>query len=254
MRRIVKEANGSFGATGEVLARFSRLIQDRPAAARAEAAFTEVLSKIEHVDRQRRSSGSVRHCPIAAVPRRQGSLGPIPVLGRAAADVPQFWTYPGDVVALGNQLGQALMHLGEGHRLSARSQLLGSDARPHDAALVQLAKPVELAGLSVAELLESGALAGRWPEAFALRIDGNSMDPLLREGDLVVVSPKQVARSGRPAVIQLAGQIGVTCKVYRRGRSQVRLIPANPAYPTTAHPIRDVLWALRVLARVRLSQ
>jgi SOS-response transcriptional repressor LexA len=116
---------------------------------------------------------------------------------------------------------------------------------------VQLADPVPFAGLSVAEVVESAALVAKWPDAFALRIDGDSMLPILRENDLAIVSPKVRARNGHAAIVQLAGQIGVTCKVYRHVRRQVRLIPANPSYPTTVHPKDAVVWALQVLARVR---
>lgn len=238
------------GPAGQALARISRLLQDRPAAGGALVAFADLLEKIESVQRPRASGRSVAQ-PGVQLQAWMKTPPVIPVLGRAAAAVPQFWSNIQEGAGLTNQLGEAVVRLGEGERVAARSQGLGATGRPHNVAIVQLAEPADLAGLSVAEVVESAALVSKWPEAFALRIEGDSMLPILRENDLVVVSPKVRAKDGEPAVVQLAGQIGVMCKVYRRAKGQVRLIPVNPVYPTTVKGKDHVVWALRVLARVR---
>jgi SOS-response transcriptional repressor LexA len=77
------------------------------------------------------------------------------------------------------------------------------------------------------------------------------MEPEYRHGDLVVLSPSQPAVDGRAAVVQLAGQIGVTCKLFRRAGDRVHLVAINERYPPTAHAADELLWALRVLGRVR---
>jgi hypothetical protein len=180
--------------------------------------------------------------------------GLIPVLGRAAAASPQFWVNLIDGEGLADPLGAAVEHLRAGKWEAAQVGAVGTHAVRGAVALVQLAEPVELAGLSVHELLESLWVAKRWPGAFALRVDGDSMQPKLQSNDLVVLSPKKPAVDGEPAVVQLAGQIGVTCKILRHVGDKVRLIPVSPEYPTSVHAVRDVVWALQVLARVRVKE
>ena len=102
-----------------------------------------------------------------------------------------------------------------------------------------------------AEFVASEPLKRRHADAFALRIDGDSMAPELRHGDVVVLSPSAEAAEGRPAVVQLADQIGVTCKLYRRAGQTVHLVPVNEQYAVQTFPAERVIWALRVLARVR---
>ncbi len=46
------------------------------------------------------------------------------------------------------------------------------------------------------------------------------MAPTFQPDDLLILSPKQSARTGHPAVVQMKDQIGVTCKVYRRRRTR----------------------------------
>jgi SOS-response transcriptional repressor LexA len=52
-------------------------------------------------------------------------------------------------------------------------------------------------------------------------------------------------------VVQLEGQIGVTCKLIRFDDGRVYLIPINESFQPTSHARGDLVWALRVIARVR---
>ena len=80
------------------------------------------------------------------------------------------------------------------------------------------------------------------------------MHPSFSHGDLVVLSPHGPAKPGRTAVVQLRNQIGVTCKLYYAEKHQVHLIPINEQYRSTQHPLTNLVWALAVLYRVRLSR
>jgi hypothetical protein len=58
-------------------------------------------------------------------------------------------------------------------------------------------------------------------------------------------------------VVRLAGQIGLTCKLYRPSEgggegTMIRLVPANDRYETQVFPARQLDWALAVLGSVRL--
>jgi SOS-response transcriptional repressor LexA/transcriptional regulator with XRE-family HTH domain len=177
----------------------------------------------------------------------------IPVLGRSAAGVPQFWSHQEDTTGL-TMLGELVS------RSAGRAQRRVTPAR---AAAEQSAEPapdiVQIISLSepqdenVAEFVASSELKSRHADAFAVRIDGESMAPEIRHGDLVILSPSAPAIDGRAAVVQLDGQIGVTCKLYRLEDQSVHLVPINEQFAPQVFPAQKVAWALRVLAKVRTS-
>ena len=68
----------------------------------------------------------------------------------------------------------------------------------------------------------------------------------------MILSPGVAARQGKPAVVQLRNQIGVTCKLFYRDRDDIRLIPVNEQVSATKHKAEDIVWALEVLYRVRI--
>jgi hypothetical protein len=104
---------------------------------------------------------------------------------------------------------------------------------------------------NVVEFVAAGELKSRYPDAFAVRIDGDSMEPEIRHGEIVICSPSIPAADGRPALVQLAGQIGVTCKIVRRQQGRLHLIPINERYAVQSFPLGQVVWSVRVLARVQ---
>ena len=74
-------------------------------------------------------------------------------------------------------------------------------------------------------------------ETYALRVRGSSMiDEQIRDGDLVVVEDRQVARNGEMVVALLDGS-DVTLKTFFREKGHIRLQPANEALaPIIAKP------------------
>lgn len=190
----------------------------------------------------------------ASHPGTSGDVSPsvnqwIPILGRTAAGVPSFWQNPAESDTLPDLLQTA--------RDAVRSN--GIDRR--DAAVLMELAPQEQAvqiitlrhgdESGIAEFLAAPAIQQQFADAFALRVDGDSMSPDIRHGDLVVLSPSGTARNGRPAVVQLRGQIGVTCKLFRREGRKVHLAPINERLDPISVSSSQVVWALRVLARVR---
>jgi len=86
--------------------------------------------------------------------------------------------------------------------------------------------------------------------AFALRIRGDSMEPLLCEGDIVVVSPASEVRGGKPVVIKTSdGE--VTCKIYTESGDSVVLSAVNPRYPPQVYKKSDVVWVYPVVRSIR---
>ena len=74
-------------------------------------------------------------------------------------------------------------------------------------------------------------------ETYALRVRGSSMiDEQIRDGDLVVVEDRQVARNGEMVIALLDGS-DVTLKTFYREKGHIRLQPANEAHdPIIASP------------------
>ncbi len=234
----------------KILTRMGALLPQRAEAAAALNALLDLL--------EAQPEASPRGGPEATEPSdRSGQASSgirIPVLGRTAAGVPQFWGRPGKTVDL---LQSAINRCaGSGESLSATlsgpENALSPDS-DEQVYLVQLAKPVRIGELHIAEFLECQTRRDRWANAFALRVDGDSMHPSLFHGDLVILSPTEHAKPGRAAVVQLRNQIGVTCKLFYSDKKHVRLIPINEQFRPTKHPRKDLVWALRVLSRVRLS-
>ncbi len=67
------------------------------------------------------------------------------------------------------------------------------------------------------------------PQAFALRISGDSMAPRIKEGDIVIVSPNAYITSGDIVVARINNN-EVTVKKLKIQDDKVVLIPLNPNY------------------------
>ncbi len=176
----------------------------------------------------------------------------IPILGRSAAGVPQFWADAGqaegvtvlsDLVAryAGRSAGRVVVAVATGE----------SGEGDQSAQIITMTDPDDEAP---AEFVIAGSVKSKHPDAFAVRIDGDSMSPAIRHGDVVICSASASAADGSAAVVQLVGQIGVTCKVFRRAGDTVHLIPINEQYAPQSFGADTIVWARRVLARIRPSQ
>lgn len=67
-------------------------------------------------------------------------------------------------------------------------------------------------------------------EFFALRIKGSSMEPRIREGDVVIVRKQTFADTGDTAIILVNGDSATCKKIKKEEDGSLWLIPNNPAY------------------------
>ncbi len=83
--------------------------------------------------------------------------------------------------------------------------------------------------------------------AYALEITGESMLPLYREGDRIIVSPEATVRKGDRVVVKTTdGQ--VMAKIMQRQTARtVELASLNPEHPTKVIDLRDVDWMARII-------
>lgn len=70
------------------------------------------------------------------------------------------------------------------------------------------------------------------PNAFALRVVGDSMEPEFRQGDIVIFSPAAAVQSGADCLVRLQNPYETTFKrVFFDSKDQIRLQPRNEKYP-----------------------
>ena len=82
--------------------------------------------------------------------------------------------------------------------------------------------------------------------AFALRISGDSMEPVIPDGSTIVVAPNMVPREGKPVVAKLEGG-DVTCKVFQRRGENVILTPYNRQHEVQIFTVRELQWIYPVM-------
>jgi phage repressor protein C with HTH and peptisase S24 domain len=101
------------------------------------------------------------------------------------------------------------------------------------------------------------AVGGGWDEidllpdadehAYALEISGDSMAPLYRDGDIVIVSPAAPVRRGDRVVVRtVAGEI-MAKELKRQTARAIELRSINPAYPDRVIPRDELSWMARIL-------
>lgn len=83
--------------------------------------------------------------------------------------------------------------------------------------------------------------------AYALEITGDSMLPLYREGDIIIVSPTAQIRKGDRVVVKTRGGEVMAKTLLRRTTLIVELESANPAHPPRKLPSSEVDWMARIV-------
>ena len=85
---------------------------------------------------------------------------------------------------------------------------------------------------------------------FALQIKGDSMEPKISSGDVVIVRKQDVVDSGDIAIVMVNGD-DATCKKFVKHKNGVSLVSMNPAYTPMFYTMDEVeSLPVRVLGRV----
>lgn len=88
-------------------------------------------------------------------------------------------------------------------------------------------------------------------EYYALRITGDSMLPLLAEGDLVIVHDQDDVESGQTAVVLINGEEATVKKVVKTNEG-IELHAMNPYYPVKKFTFEDMQKIpVKIIGRVR---
>lgn len=84
-------------------------------------------------------------------------------------------------------------------------------------------------------------------DVYALEITGDSMAPVYRAGDRIVVSPDADWRTGDRVVVKMKDGEVLAKQLGRVTSNKVELISLNPAYPPREAPRSDVSWIARIV-------
>lgn len=83
--------------------------------------------------------------------------------------------------------------------------------------------------------------------AYALKVSGDSMLPLYRDGDVVIVSPAARIRRGDRVVVRTADGEVMAKTLIRRTAKALELGSFNPAHSRRTIALSDIDWVARIL-------
>lgn len=134
--------------------------------------------------------------------------------------------------------------------------LLGNTESPASSAVrvpvlgdVAAGIPIE-AVTDIVDYEEIDAALARTGDFFGLRIKGASMEPRMKEGDVVIVRRQDTADTGDTVVVLVNGD-SATVKKIKYGPDGITLLPTNPAFDPLFYSVAEVeQLPVRVIGRV----
>lgn len=97
----------------------------------------------------------------------------------------------------------------------------------------------------VCERVELPEAAGA--PGFAIEVQGDSMLPLYRSGDVLIVDPAAPVRKGDRVVLRTKGNEVMAKEVRRRTAKQIDLTSLNPEHGDRTIAVADIAWMARVM-------
>jgi phage repressor protein C with HTH and peptisase S24 domain len=85
------------------------------------------------------------------------------------------------------------------------------------------------------------------PNAYALEISGDSMDPVYRDGDVIIVSPAAPVRRGDRVVIRSNKGEVMAKELMRQSARRIELRSLNPAHPNFSFDLTELAWMHRIV-------
>jgi phage repressor protein C with HTH and peptisase S24 domain len=85
------------------------------------------------------------------------------------------------------------------------------------------------------------------PNAYALEISGDSMEPVFRDGDTVVVSPAAPIRRGDRVILRTHDGEVMAKQLIRRSARRVEVKSLNPEHPDRSFELGQVEWMHRIV-------
>jgi phage repressor protein C with HTH and peptisase S24 domain len=85
------------------------------------------------------------------------------------------------------------------------------------------------------------------PHAYALEVSGDSMEPVYRDGDTIIVSPAAQIRRGDRVVVRTKGGEVMAKQLTRETATRIELMSINRAHPDRVIPRADIAWMARII-------
>jgi len=85
------------------------------------------------------------------------------------------------------------------------------------------------------------------PNAYALEISGDSMEPVFRDGDIVIVSPAAPVRRGDRVVVRTRKGEVMAKELRRQSARRIELASLNPAHPNYSFDLPEIAWMHRIV-------
>ena len=83
--------------------------------------------------------------------------------------------------------------------------------------------------------------------AYALEISGESMEPVFRDGDIIIVSPAAPVRRGDRVVVRTAKGEVMAKQLKRQSAKRIDLLSLNPAHTDRSFDLSEISWIHRVV-------
>lgn len=127
-----------------------------------------------------------------------------------------------------------------------RSDIMEPWGEPHSAGSVSIPVYARVAAGLPFEAVEDIIDREEIPEAlsrqgtyYGLRIWGDSMEPRMKKGDVVIVRKQTTADDGDIVIVTVNGT-DATCKRFRKYDDGIALVSINPAYPPMYYTAQEV--------------
>jgi phage repressor protein C with HTH and peptisase S24 domain len=88
---------------------------------------------------------------------------------------------------------------------------------------------------------------GEHEMVYALQVAGDSMAPIYRDGDLILVAPSAPVRKGDRVVVKTCGGEVMAKVLAKRASSRIELASLNPKHPERHLQVTEVEWIARIL-------
>ena len=223
----------------EILSRLGKTLIDDPKAKQAVNAMVDLLTRNQS-----------RPQPVDTEEVMAGQ-SVIPIIGSAAAGIPAFWIEEETPFITLADIANSL-EAGE-----LEDTIFAGIHDPQDpdkiagqVEILNLTQPLELHGLFIDGLIitDSVKTSGK---IFGVRINGDSMLPVLKSGDIVLSDTSEPAIPNALALAELLDRVGAICKLYLRDGSQIRLSSLNRKYDPIITTKSKIRWAYKVVGVVR---
>lgn len=89
--------------------------------------------------------------------------------------------------------------------------------------------------------------SGAGEGSYALQVQGDSMTPLYRDGDILIVQPGATLRKGDRVVAKTRGGEIMAKILATRSAASVTFASVNPAHPDRTFAIAEVEWMARIV-------